>query len=291
MRPRLAHALFLIPEYHDWATASLRKEADREFRAWRTRLLEPTSSHPERGAIEAARESREGARILARASSPSERDLERHLAAWLGDVPAHTLFARWEATWIGRLLESAASDSAVSRFPDDWSTLRRVFFVPSYARSLTLLAPLHDPASDRIGYYRVVLPRAGWLLPRVQGPTKDEDRSDIPLDLVPERPLAYLVMQHLLAAHDALARGLAERSLKPTAVLYELLGKPRTWDPERAFRHARVSIDFAHGETRLRVSAEVETPEGDRAEPRIVALALETHGDPQLDGIVRAVER
>ena len=34
--------------------------------------------------------------------------------------------------------------------------MRQIFFVPSYARVLTLLTPVHDRERDRIGYWRWV---------------------------------------------------------------------------------------------------------------------------------------
>ncbi len=83
----------------------------------------------------------------------------------MGDIPTHDLFVRWEIERINRALlrDEPIPDDA---FPEEWRALRRLFFVPSYARVLALLAPVYDPERDVIGFYRVVLPRPSWFARR-----------------------------------------------------------------------------------------------------------------------------
>lgn len=209
LRLRLAHGLYLIPAYRAWADAAFAREAEMAGR---------------------------------RGAGPSEEDLARRLAAWLGDMPASELFARWEARSIERLLRSGPEATASDAFVERWRALRRVFFAPSYARVLTLLSPVRDLAADRIGYYRIVLPRPAWILPRLQNWKNRSDFTNLPMDLVPDLPFGYLVTRRLLEERPRLAEELAARGELAGSVDYELLGKPATRDPERAFARCRVLV-------------------------------------------------
>jgi hypothetical protein len=225
LRPRLAHALFLIPAYRSWAEAEL-------------------------------------------PAHPSEADLARVLAAWLGDVPASELFARWEARSIERLVREGPDDPASRAFVDRWRALYRIFFAPSYARVLTLLAPIRDPAAERVGYWRIVLPRPGWILPRLQDRADHPDFMDLPMDLVPDRPFGYIVTRRLLEERPGLAAEVVAIGDLGGSVSYELLGKPRSRDPDRAFAHSRVSVKLGA----LRFAAEMEADRKGEAAPRFVAF-------------------
>ena len=86
----------------------------------------------------------------------------------------------------------------------------RVLRLPSYTRTLTLLAPVRDTREDRVGFWRIVLPRVGWFRSRTRG-YHHGDLADLPLDLVPDRPLAYWLVTRLLDDDPDLARSWAGR--------------------------------------------------------------------------------
>jgi len=166
IRPTLARLLFLYPEYRQWALARLRKHADWDLAILTDRYIRRYPDLPREALAEAVRQTEEGQAILARAVEPSPLDLQPYLAAWLGDISASQLFSRWERDWINRFLNDEPNGNDFERFSDGWQELRRVFFVPSYTRTLALLHPIHDPENERIGFWRVLLPRPSLLQPR-----------------------------------------------------------------------------------------------------------------------------
>ena len=172
LRPHLARATGAVPAYDRWVRERLRRESSARLadlvERWRRIVPERTDAE----LFEAVRQSAEGRAILGRAETPSALDLQRHLAAWLGDISAHELFVRWEIARANRWLAEPHRATPDSFF-EQWRELRRVFYVPSYARVLGLLTPVHDRQRDLIGYWRVVLPRSAWLLPRVKNRTHD----------------------------------------------------------------------------------------------------------------------
>ncbi|HKQ60051.1 MAG TPA: VWA domain-containing protein, partial [Candidatus Polarisedimenticolaceae bacterium] len=250
LRPALARALYRREDYRRWVDAKVRQEAERTLEALKRRYRrDAPDSLSDEQLDTIVRGSDEGRALVARGSAPTAADLERCLAAWLGDVPAFELFRRWELEHIHRLLDSPADEDS-ERFLAGWRELRRVFYVPSYARILTLLSPVYDPAQDRVGYWRAVLPRPGWFLPRVQGWTKDPELRDLPLDLIPDLPFGYLALRQAL--HEQPGLQLDRRRVE---LDYQLLGKAHRQDPVRAFRDAQVTLRFAAIELRARIGA------------------------------------
>jgi len=224
-RARLAHGLFAYPQYQRWVLVELRAEARRELDALKERFRRYAPDHGDEELERVVLLSEEGRSILARAAEPSEVDLQRYLAAWLGDISAHDLFVEWERRRIDRELADGDADS-LSAFRREWTALRNMFFVPSYARVLTVLIPVHDLERDRIGYWRVVLPRPGWLGNRVMGWKNRIEYSDIPLDLVPDRPLALDALRDLCDRDAELCPHLRRSGYRVESVEYELLGRP-----------------------------------------------------------------
>jgi hypothetical protein len=142
-----------------------------------------------------------------------------------------------------------------------------VFFVPSYARILTLLSPVFDTGQGRIGYWRVVLPRPSWALRRVKGYRKRTDYADLPLDLVPDLPLAFWAVDRARAEHPEIFDQIREDGFHAVAVRYELRGKAYRHDARRGFRETRVEIDFrpqdgGGAETGVRLTAELSMADG-----------------------------
>jgi hypothetical protein len=280
MRPRLAHALFLTDEYRTWTMDRLQAEARAELQALERRLQRRVPQYSAEAVHAAVLLSPEARRIEERARMPREADLQRYLAAWLGDIPTHDLFVRWEIERINRALlqEGPAFGDA---FIEEWRALRRLFFVPSYARVLALLTPVYDPDRDVIGFYRAVLPRPGWFLPRLRGYTKHPDWVGLPLDLLPEQPLGYWTLEMIRVARPALGRMLREQNYRVVELSYESLQKARKQNPRRVFRHTRVKIELAPateapGATQgftLRVQADL-TSKPDDAGPELDAVRV-----------------
>lgn len=239
-RPTLARALFRQPGYGAWARARLAQDVgvERAALAERFRGLAPALSAAQLEQVVDA--SPAGRRLRQRVEEATDDDLRPYLAAWLGDVSAHDLFTGWEVDHAGRLL---AGEPRTESFLQAWEALRRVFFVPSYARVLTLLHPVHDTIGGRIGFWRVILPRVSWIQPRVQG-QRHPEFSDLPLDLVPDVPLGFHALHEQLIRGPELGRRLRAEGYRVTAIRYELLGKAWKRDPPRAFHAARVTVSL-----------------------------------------------
>ena len=163
------------------------------------------------------------------------RSLRPYLTAWLGDIEASTLFRHWEQWRIERWFDGEAG---ALELEEDWTALYRQFFVASYAREIGVLYPTYDAAEDRIGFWRVLLPKPSWYLRRIQNWKR---YADLPLDLLPERPIAAdllrLLEQDFPEAADAL-----RRNYRLAHLTYRLRGKPRRWKPDQAF--AQVALEF-----------------------------------------------
>jgi len=274
VRPVLAEALFQRPDYRDWALARIKAAADRELAALEEefRALAPPEM-PDEQLLALVHRSPEGNEILRWAASPTAADLTDHLAAWLGDIPAHDLLARWEERKIDRRLRdpSAGYDAAA----DEWARLHSVLELPSHARVLTILSPVYDEATDRIGFWRVILPRPSWMGRRIAGRGELSAFGTPPLDLVPRLPLALWSFDRALADRPELEARLRDGGHRVTSVSYETLVKPRAQSPLNAFAESRVTILL-------------EPPDGAGAAIRIVAelLLAEKADKPRLRSIV-----
>ena len=245
MRSVLARAQFLYPDYREWVLDRLTEQAAEELETLVGRYRRQFPDYPTEIVEDAARQSVEGRRIAATAEAPSEIDLQPFLAAWLGDIPAHELFVRWEQRRIDRAIEGVAPGPLDARFAEAWREARRVMFAPSYARVLTMLVPVHDLDRDRIGFWRVVLPRPGWLAARVTGLTAGRDVTGDLLDLVPEQPVAWRLFERISAGSPELMRFLRANGYRAADLRYELLGEPSGHTPEAAFTQCRVDLAFS----------------------------------------------
>lgn len=244
MRGMLARAAFLYPDYRTFALARLDARSTAEMAALVEHYRKRFPDAPDEAVLAVARHSDEGTRIRAAAESPSEIDLEPYLAAWLGDLTAHEMFLRWERRRIARDLADR-DRTAEDDFDRAWAAIRPLFAAPDRVRTLALLVPVHDPECDCIGYWRVVLPRPGWMRPRTLGLTAGKEFSGGRLDLVPERPLALAVWRAAVAGVPGLADFVAARGWRPVESRYELLGDPAGHEPGRAFDRSRVELLLA----------------------------------------------
>ena len=245
LREPIAMEIFLHPEYREWTLSRLRRESEDDLRRLRERYRRraPDASAE---AIELAVEaSEEGREILRRADNPSPLDLARLLTGWLGDVPAHRLLERWESRAVSDLL--AGRGESIEGFDERWRALRDVIFVPSYARELTVLMLARDPDEDRLGFYRIVLPRPSWFQPRVRNYEKHPGWSDVPFDLIPDRPCALAAMRSLLAGGDELTRELEHARYTVSDVRYASRLAPRHQRPRKALSRLTTTVLLESG--------------------------------------------
>jgi hypothetical protein len=167
-----------------------------------------------------------------------------------------------------------------------------VFWVPSYGRILVPLRPVRDDAGNRIGFWRVVLPRTSWMDARVEGRADDADWSGLPLDLVPDLPLGHWLVGRVLDLEPELARRLSQLGAGRLEVElgYRSLVKPYRQNPEHAFDRSRVEVRIVAGPgSELMLTADVQL-DGDERRPVLVALAIEGRGDGALEALADAVE-
>jgi hypothetical protein len=274
-RPRLARAIYARPDYRARVLEKLLREADADLRAMIERWRRRFPAAPPEVVEAAARDSAEGSEILARGSTPREVDLERHLCAWLGDIPAHDLFVRWEVVQIERRLAEGPAAVRLDGVLARWRALRKVLFVPSYARVLAILSPVRDRETDRIGFWRLLLPRPSWLLQRVKDDRAPPELVDLPLDLIPDLPLGLWLVDHLDRSRPEVTARWREENRRVVSLAYELRGKPRTRDPDRGFRETRVRMVLESTlAPRVELTADLSL-DGSEREPRLLGLSLQ----------------
>lgn len=295
LRSRLARGLFAQPEYRAWVLDRLAAEARAGIAGLKERFRAYAPGLDDAALEEVARQTEEGRRILARAASPSEVDLQRFLSAWLGDVAAADLFRRWERSRVDRLLDGSEPEPP-DRFLERWTALREMFFVPSYARVLTLLTPVYDPEREQVGYWRVVLPRPSWFGQRIKGWKNRVDYSDLPMDLIPDRPLALELLAEECGRGSELCGRLREAGYSVESIGYELLGRPWKQSPERGFREVRVALELAapaplagEGERAVvRITAEYDR-DSLEGPARPLLLEVDVSGDERMAELARAL--
>jgi len=243
VRSRLARALYARPDYRYWVLDRLRRDSEVAMADLEEVYRRRFPDTPEEVLKEVVRETDEGREILDLARAPAEIDLQRYLGAWLGDVSAHDLFVGWEVELVNRALAfTEPSDFEAALEP--WESLRNVLFVPSYNRVLALLTPGYDPERDRIGYWRVVLPRPSWLGARVHGLPGEGDLAEVPLDLIPNRPFALWLVGYLKRSRPDLVEGWREKGYRIRSIEYELTGEAGEHNAAQAFREHRITVIF-----------------------------------------------
>ena len=86
---------------------------------------------------------------------------------------------------------------------------------------------------------------------RMKGYRRDLDLSDLPLDLVPEVPMALWLFTEIERSRPELIVGWREQGYRVTSIAYDLTSKPAKHDPVRAFRETRLTLTLGpdRGET------------------------------------------
>jgi hypothetical protein len=180
LRPLFGRALFRHrPDYARWAVQRLRQDLEPEGE----RLI---GSLERQGAISVQEASKLRETLLERASDPEPGQTQRLLADWLGDTPARELALELERQTMSALLDNrAGADLLADRVERAWARLPAWFPPSTRVRILALLVAAHDPDQDRIGFYRVLLPR-----PVRFGPPQDQ---------IPANPWRLRTLRGLLA--------------------------------------------------------------------------------------------
>lgn len=231
-RAELAAALYRVEDYAALADRRLA----RQTRAIHAQEVERLSRLRPDLARERVRELAGMSRAVARSKSieraPRPEELAPHLGAWLGDLPVADLFIEWERQQVTRALRGEIDEAEARLFVERWRAAHRLLGLASYARVLGVVAPAYDPQEDRVGFYRFVLPRPSWYLPRMRDHRRHPEWKDLPLDLVPPHPAALATLIRLADDPDWLRRFAASGRERPG---YRLIGSAKRLSPERAF--------------------------------------------------------
>ncbi len=154
VRGSLARALGQHPKYRSWAVQKIRSAR----LAVLDEVIETTDDAGVREALSRAR-----GLIADDPGPPEPLELEQHLGAWLGDVPATRILVETEAWLAGELLRTVRHDGP-ERIPAAWDEVRGLWRrltawlpVPEDNALLGLLVPGYDPGSQSVGFYRAVL--------------------------------------------------------------------------------------------------------------------------------------
>jgi VWFA-related protein len=220
MRDRLAAVMDdAFPAYRARARQVLKRrveaESARVFQALRARGFAQ-----EAAAAEAARASAGG---LLRAESPSAGDRADAIAAWLGDVEARDLALSVESLSIEDLWRGAEGRARSGSILSRWSSLQAWLPAPTDRRIVVLPRLLEDPATGRVGYVRVLLPRPSWIAFRMRLWSSCQD-PNVADDRVPERPLGLLLAMRL-ADTSAYSTRLAAAAPRVARLEYAPMGR------------------------------------------------------------------
>lgn len=157
-RSALGVALAEQPDYRAWATDHLRVRRLAE-------LDDLQREHPNGTDLAALNAIRD---YISRPDwKPRPDELAPYLSEWLGDVPALQLHRAAEP-WLIQQLRLGAGQAlppaAIERSEQVWRDIGFIFGEHRAVRVFGLLVPGYDPREDRIGFYRIVLPRPTTLI-------------------------------------------------------------------------------------------------------------------------------
>jgi hypothetical protein len=268
-RARIAASLFADRlDYRNFALARLAELAEGDIGAIERDLVRDFPGLSTASVDAAARASRAGRRALDAARTPTDADLARVLAAWLSDVPARSLFAQWER----RLIDARIAAGRDPSIGAQWSALRARLASVDGARVVAPLILIKDRASNLIGFSRIVLPRRRGATVALE-------------DLVPERPLALLLVDRV-AASQAVGNRLLAGGYRATRIDEE--SAQPAWkvgfgDPFRR-AHVTVVLESSVASARAVLDAEVVTDDGAST---IVGFTATVAGDPALAALLQ----
>jgi hypothetical protein len=119
-----------------------------------------------------------------------------------------------------------------------------------------------------------------WIEPRLADYENHPGFADLPLDLLPEEPLAYEALRGMLDREPELAGYLAREGYRVASVRYESRMLPRKRTPERAFRECTASLVLESGRRRAELALDLSRErEADGSEVRLVAVRASSSDD------------
>ncbi|PYT08263.1 MAG: hypothetical protein DMF49_05755 [Acidobacteria bacterium] len=305
MRGQLARVLFdHYPEYRLLLQDNLRRRAREEQEAWE---LEVRRGVPELPDADLARlRSLRQEELFGRLSVPTETDLQENLGEWLGDIEARTLALQIEKEAANLFLtappgEGSSALENIDRIEASWGDLAFWFATSERARIVTPLVPVFDGSRDRVGFWRVVIPRPAPIATGLAVPALPP-REILPEDRLPARPAGLRLIRRLLESDDVRLRlsdrfrvaSLCEEPLSG-AELRNMLGKGRLKEVGR--RGFTLSIQLESREKKgtagNRPLIEIEAfltaaPDG---EPVILAAKASGVGGAEAETLARDIER
>jgi hypothetical protein len=111
------------------------------------------------------------------------------------------------------------------------------------------------------------------------------------MDLIPDLPLGYWLVENELAGRRQLARRLSARGYRVTSLTLEPLTPPRKRDPRKAFRRSRVTLILEAeaagptGPARSEWIAELELRKKSLW-PDLSSLSITAQGDERLAALI-----
>ncbi len=283
-RARIAASLFASrPDYREFALARLARLAEDDIRTIERDFARAFPGLPPDKLEAVARASRAGARTLEAAKTPTDADLARVLAAWLGDVPAKDLFLDWERRLCDARIASGPDGTAFSR----WTALRARLGYPWPVRVVAPLVPLHDGEKDLIGFVRIVAPRPEGFAARI----KEAAPADTPPDdRVAPTPLGLWLLDRV-ASSSEIAKAVAAKGYRTRSITYAPVIPPSAGRAGRPPHRDRVTVLLAppgSPSTVLTLDADIDTP--DEGGPVLVRLDPTAAGDPDLAALVEPLQ-
>ncbi len=283
-RARIAASLFAFrPDYRDFALARLARDTEDDLRAIERDFARAFPELPAGKIAEVARASRAGQRTIEASRTPTDADLARVLAVWLRDVPARDLFLDWEKRLCDARIARGADGTAFAR----WTALRARLGYPWPTRIVAALVLLHDPATDRLGFVRIVLPRPEGPVARGALSPAPDLRSD---DRVAPTPLGLWLLDRVASGAE-IAKAVASRGYRTRSITYAPVIPPSAGRAGRPPHRDRVTVLLAPPEspsTVLTLDADIDTPED--GAPVLVRLDPTAEGDPELAALVEPLQ-
>jgi hypothetical protein len=256
-------------DYRNFALARLMELAEDDIGAIERDLARNFPDLPAASVGAVARASRAGRRAFEAAHRPTDADLTRVLAAWLSDVSERSLFAQWEGRLIDARIAAGRDPSAGAK----WTALRARLASIDGTRVAAPLILIKDRTTNLIGFSRIVLPRPHGTTVAVE-------------DIVPERPLALLLVDRI-AASEPVAERLRTRGYRAARIVEE--SAQPAWkvgfgDPFRR-AHVTVALESLVESARAVLDAEVVADPHDAL--TVVRFTATVTGDPVLAALLR----
>ena len=244
----LSERMVSFPDIRRWLTERLEIEAEQQRAILVRQFHQRFPDMPEEQLAEIIDRSPAGIQLIQMPQQPRPMDIRRHVGAWLGDIRASAALRSWEVT---RFNARQGNDS---QFESDWARLRHLLYMPSYAHILVPRIPALDVERNKIGWWRIVLPRPAWIVERKKGRGHRAGFEDLPVDLLPDQPWGFRLAT-VASGHF------------PNCVLdnidYQPLTHGRFLEPKIAFRRVKVTTVFKCNNGRHPIVASLERSKED----------------------------